>query len=258
MTTRTRTQAAAANATNANSEEIQNVQNVATQVPEEAESAVENEETEDESEEDSIWVSLMDDADESNSLSREDIIKKCLLDKKHFIRKNNLHVKNVVAAARRSESGEIITRVTFVIKEKIFGTVRDTVNLDSFGEPTIKLGLSNNVMTSAYAVAGAMKEFAKGALFAGSVSHMTAVVPEGVTEMPVADGDNIANQLFAGGTIDVLCQYVPANTDYVNPFATGVEGTTPRQFDEDKVFHHIIRVSFGEVGEDMYKARLLK
>lgn len=201
------------------------------------------------------WDGLMEDA--SSAKTREDILRECLADSKHFRRVNNLHIKNVKAFAYLAKkSGRVNTRVTFVIKERIPGMVIDETVLDAFGQPTKKLGASTNVFSSAFAVSGAMKESAKGAIFADSVANMTAILA-GKESVEITGTANVANTLYAGGVMDVLCQFVPANTEYHNPFSSADEDTEADTFDEDRIFHHVVRLQFGEVGEDAYKVRLM-
>lgn len=194
----------------------------------------------------SIFDQLADNAPVEKST--DNIIKDLLLDA-NCKRINGLHVRNVVATAH-----ETYTQVTFVVKEFVFGDVRDNDNLDAFGQPTVKLGRTHNVITSTYAVSAVMKNSGKQAIFAQNVADMTAPLADGQESATVTGRANIANTLFVGGTIDVICQYVPAHTDYVNPFASD---QTPVQFDNDKIIHHVVRLSFGEVGNDAYKAYLL-
>lgn len=201
------------------------------------------------------WDGIMKDVESGKT--RDDIVRECLADNKHFRRVNNLHIKNVKAFARLAkDTGRVITRLTFVVKERVPGMVVDETNLDVFGMPTKKLGGSNNIFTSAYAVSGAMKESAKGAIFADSVANMTAVLA-GAAEREIIGNANIANTLYAGGIMDVICQYVPANTPYRNPFSSADDDAEADTFDEDRIFHHVVRLQFGEVGEDAYKVRLM-
>lgn len=199
------------------------------------------------------WDSLISNAEANKT--RDDIIRECLADATHYRRINSLHVKNVKAFARLAEqTGNVVTRLTFVTKEKLPGMTVDENNLDAFGMPVRKIALSNNIFTSAYAVAGAMKEDAKGAIFADAVSSMTAVLA-GRQEAEIIGTANIANLLFAGGIVDVICQFVKAGEAYVNPFASNDNEDTI--FDEDRIFHHVVRCKFGPVGEDKYRALLL-
>lgn len=248
MATRARNQVNAANAANANPQ-------AGVQLPEEALNVQETVTDTVDDAEDFSWDDIMSDVESSKT--RDDIIRECLADAKHFRRVNNLHIKNVKAFARLAkDTGRVITRLTFVVKERVPGMVVDEANLDAFGMPTKKLGASNNIFTSAYAVSGAMKESAKGAIFADSVANMTAVLA-GAAEREITGNANIANTLYAGGVMDIICQFVPANTPYRNPFSSADDDAEADTFDEDRIFHHVVRLQFGEVGEDAYKVRLM-
>ena len=166
--------------------------------------------------------------------SRDAVIKK-LLAGGRAKRLNGLTVRNVVATTFDSDAGSH-TLLTFVVKEFVVGDTR-TGEVDAFDQPVIGLGKTHNVQSSSYAVAGVMKDSPKMAIFAHDV----------------VDDPDLANMLFAGGKIDVIMEFVPKDTEYVNPFTTD---PTPRTFDRDKVIHHIISTSFGEVGEDMYHERI--
>ena len=168
---------------------------------------------------------------EGSANDRDAIIKE-LLASGNAKRANGLHVKNVVATALDNH-----TLLTFVVKEEILGDVRSD-ETDAFGDAVLTIGKTHNVQTSTYAVAGAMKDCsAKLAIFANEI----------------VDKPAIATRLFAGGTIDVVMQFVPKDTDYVNPFASAA---TPVRFERDKIIHHVIGLTMGEVGQDMYHVRI--
>ena len=171
--------------------------------------------------------------DASAERSREDIIKE-LIASGNAKRLNNLTVKNVVATEFDTHA-----LLTFVVKEFVIGDTRDANEVDAFGQPVVKLGKTHNVQTSSYAVAGVMKDTAKLAIFATDV----------------VDTPQVANMLFAGAKIDVVMQFVAAGEEYVNPFASNPE---PVVFERDKMIHHIVKLELGEVGQDMYRARLMK
>ena len=171
--------------------------------------------------------------DASSERSREDIIKE-LIASGNAKRLNNLTVKNVVATEFDTHA-----LLTFVVKEFVIGDTRDANEVDAFGQPVVKLGKTHNVQTSSYAVAGVMKDAAKLAIFATDV----------------VDTPQVANMLFVGAKIDVVMQFVAAGEEYVNPFASNPE---PVVFERDKMIHHIVKLELGEVGQDMYRARLMK
>ena len=171
--------------------------------------------------------------DDGSERSREDIIRE-LIASGNAKRLNNLTVKNVVATEFDTHA-----LLTFVVKEFVIGDTRDANEVDAFGQPVVKLGKTHNVQTSSYAVAGVMKDSAKLAIFATDV----------------VDTPQVANMLFAGAKIDVVMQFVAAGEEYVNPFASNPEPVT---FERDKMIHHIVALNLGEVGQDMYRARLMK
>lgn len=179
-----------------------------------------------------IFAQLMGE-DTGSEKSREDIIKE-LITSGSARRVNGLTVRNVV-----STQFETHALLTFVVKEFVIGDTRDANETDAFGEPVVKLGKTHNVQTSSFAIAGVMKDSAKLALFAAEV----------------VDRPELANALFAGSKIDVIMQHVVAGEEYVNPFASNAE---PTVFERDKMIHHIVKLELGEVGMDMYHARLMR
>ncbi len=199
-------------------ESVENVQNEVVETP------VQNEID--------IFAELMQ-SDDSLDKSREDIVKEIIASGKGKLLKN-LTVRNVVATQFDTHA-----LLTFVVKEFVIGDTRDANEVDAFGQPVVKLGKTHNVQTSSFAVAGIMKDSPKLAIFSTDV----------------VDNPQTANMLFAGSNIDVLMQYVPAGTEYINPFATNA---TPVVFERDKMIHHVVGLTMGEVGEDMYRARLMK
>lgn len=212
-------------------------QGVAQQVAEEQVAnagvvAPELEEIAEETAEDDIFASIMAE-DDNESRSREDIVKELLASGKAKLLKG-LTVKNVVATQFDTHA-----LLTFVVKEVVIGDVRDKEEVDTFGQPVVRLGKTHNVQTSSYAVSGVMKDTPKTAVFA----------------VKVVDDPQFANLLFAGGRIDVIMQYVKAGEPYTNPFASNAEEVT---FERDKMIHHIVRLELGEVGQDAYRTMLLK
>lgn len=187
----------------------------------------------------SIFDTLASD-DTTSEVSREDIVADLLKRDDCKILKG-LHIRNVVVGQRVDGSTDDNTPgfLTFCVREYVFGDTFDATNLDAFGQPTRKLGRTHNVQTSVYAVSGLMKDDAREAIFAADVVANPAK----------------ANMLFAGGTCDVIMQYVKAGSEYTNPFATNAEAVT---FDTDKMIHHVVKLNMGEVGKDLYNAMLMK
>lgn len=162
--------------------------------------------------------------------TREDIVAELLL-RPNVKKLTGLHIRNVV-----TNTSKDVPFLTFVLKEFIIGDTRGT-STDAFGVPEIVLGRTHNAVVSAYAVSSVMKDSPKTAVFA----------------QRVAEGSDIANILFAGGTIDLLMEYIAAGETYVNPFATTATETV---FDRDHVLIHVLAINMGEAGRDAYMARL--
>ena len=162
--------------------------------------------------------------------TRDDIVAEMLL-KPNVKKLTGLHIRNVVTNTTKD-----VPFLTFVLKEWIIGDTRGT-STDAFGVPEIVLGRTHNAVVSAYAVSAVMKDSPKTAVFA----------------QRVAEGSDVANILFAGGTIDLLLEYVAAGEEYANPFAAAA---TPTVFDRDHVIVHVLALNLGEAGRDAYAAML--
>lgn len=171
-------------------------------------------------------------SDEDVEKSREEIISE-LVKKPNVKKLVGLHVKNVVTNTTKD-----VPFLTFVLKEYIIGDTRSATT-DAFGVPEVVLGKTHNAVVSAYAVSAVMKDNPKTAMFATRV----------------AEGADVANVLFAGGSIDILMEYVAAGEEYVNPFS---RATTPTVFERDHVLVHVIGLTMGEVGRDAYAAMLAR
>lgn len=183
--------------------------------------------------EDTAKVNFFDqfaDNGETVEKTREDIVAELLL-KPNVKKLTGLHIRNVV-----TNTSKDVPFLTFVLKEFIIGDTRGA-STDAFGVPEIVLGRTHNAVVSAYAVSAVMKDSPKTAVFA----------------QRVAEGSDVANILFAGGTIDLLLEYVAAGEEYTNPFATA---GTPTVFDRDHVIVHVLAINLGEAGRDAYTAML--
>ena len=164
--------------------------------------------------------------------TREDIVAELLL-RPNVKKLSGLHIRNVVTNTSRD-----IPFLTFVLKEWIIGDTRGA-STDAFGVPEVVLGKTHNAVVSAYAVSAIMKDSPKTAIFA----------------QRVAEGSDVANILFAGGTIDLLMEYVAAGETYVNPFSSAATETV---FDRDHVLIHVLALNLGETGRDAYAAMLAR
>ena len=178
----------------------------------------------------SFFDQFSDEADVEKT--REEIVSE-LVKKPNVKKLSGLHIRNVVTNTTKD-----VPFLTFVLKEFIIGDTR-SATMDAFGVPEIVLGKTHNAVVSAYAVSAIMKDNPKTAVFA----------------QRVAEGANIANVLFAGGTIDILMEYVAAGEQYVNPFS---RDTTPTVFERDHVLVHVLALNLGEAGRDAYAAMLAR
>ena len=164
--------------------------------------------------------------------TREDIVAELLL-RPNVKKLTGLHIRNVV-----TNTSKDVPFLTFVLKEFVIGDTRGT-STDAFGVPEVVLGRTHNAVVSAYAVSAVMKDNPKTAVFA----------------QRVAEGSDVANVLFAGGTIDLLMEYVAAGETYVNPFSATATETV---FDRDHVLIHVLAINLGEAGRDAYAAVLAR
>lgn len=162
--------------------------------------------------------------------SREDIIRDMLASGRAR-RLNALKVRNTVEGIHNGNPF-----VTFVVDGYVIGDIR-TGEEDAFGQPIMGLGKTHNVVASKYVVCGVMKDNPKLAIFA---QDFLDDIVKGV-------------ELFAGAEVDVVMEYVPANTEYKNPFSSNSEA---KVWDRDRMIHHIVRLTLGEVGQDKYLARI--
>lgn len=162
--------------------------------------------------------------------TREDIVSEMLL-KPNVKKMTGLHIKNVVFNNTRD-----VPFYVLVLKEYIVGDTRNGA-VDAFGIPEVTLGKTHNCIISAYALSAVMKDNPRTAVFAARV----------------AEGSDFANDLFAGGTLDILMEYVAAGETYVNPFSSNGQETV---FDRDHVLCHPLAITMGEVGRDVYAARI--
>lgn len=170
--------------------------------------------------------------DGEDTLSKEDIIRRLLADKRHCKQYKNLTVRNVVYGV----DAEGYSFFTFVVKEYVKGKV-STENTD--GTIVNTIGNTHNVVIGGYSLSSVMKDSPKTAIFANKIFG----------------DEDFANKLFAGTKINIIAHYIPANTKYVNPFAHKQKEVI---FDKDKMLYYLINISLGEVGLDVYQEHIRK
>lgn len=94
------------------------------------------------------------------------------------------------------------------------------------------------VFPSTFSINGALRENEE-------VSAIISHLRENPTAYPI---------LLNGATIDIVQEKVPANTDYVNPFATNTADKVAKKYDEDKIISHVYNIRL----TDKAKARVEK
>ena len=151
----------------------------------------------------------------------KDIIKELMA--KGCKRVNDVTVKNVIV-----EEFDNYTRATLVTREGLDAFVSDD------NGATYHKGKSNNLFSSTFAIAGAMKEDEELSWMANSI-----------VEHP-----NVLNLILNGSKIDVIIEEVPAKTEYINPFTTKVD-KTPVVFENDTYVKYVVGIKLGKSGQRM-------
>lgn len=151
---------------------------------------------------------------------------------------------SIVKALRRGANAKAYTcKVTNVLTSEEDNYVRHTFVVDkdiraydADGEETT----THNVFTTNYALSGLVKQ-------TDELSWLGNAIAE--AKLPM-------NLIFNGATIDIVQEFVPAGTPYVNPFSTKGEEST---FDHSVFINHIIAVKLGKTGSrfaDKYADKL--
>lgn len=104
------------------------------------------------------------------------------------------------------------------------------------GTPTgkYKRGLSNILYSTNFAIAVAFKNDENLAIFANLAAEQPASLIH----------------LLLGATIDIIQEFVPAGTDYVNPFSIR-KHPTPTVFENDAIINHIVKITLGTIGNKL-------
>lgn len=124
-------------------------------------------------------------------------------------------------------------KVNFSLKSKIPGFVQV---FDADGDPTgeYKKGETSVIFSTSFAIGGVLKNNEELAL-AGN----TAVT-----------NPRTLVALLSGSKLDVIQQFVPANTPYTNPFTTKDNAET-REYDHDIIINHIVKIELGIMGKKL-------
>ena len=156
---------------------------------------------------------------ESNDvLSYEQKIKNLIVD--GWRRKNGMKIRNVIVTEK-----ETYCMMTFNVVPAIPGYLYD----EQTGE-YVK-GMTNNIFSSTYAVAGVMKE-----------NEEIGWLANNIIEKP-----KLGNVLFNGGTIDIITKEFTAGDVFQSPFGNGEE----QVFDHDCIINLVVGIQLGNNGRKM-------
>lgn len=136
-------------------------------------------------------------------------------------RYNGLKIKNVKISEENN-----YTRVTLVVHPSIPGMVSKD------GGITWEPGLTNNIFTSTFALAGMLKEDDEKGWLADTL-----------TENPKA-----INIIMNGGTVDIIQQTVKEGVPYKNPFSTR-EDAEETIFQRDTIINYVVSFKYGPNGQ---------
>lgn len=156
----------------------------------------------------------------ANNDSYKDIIKKMLSNGCKRI--NSITIKNVNFTEKDN-----YTMVSFTLKTPIRGYI-----MDENGE--YKLGMTNTLFTSLFAITGTLKE-----------DEELGWMANALLESPQA-----LNLILNGATVDIIQQDIPQGVEYYNPFSTKAE-VDAAVYDHDIIINHIIGFKLGKMGEKM-------
>lgn len=175
-----------------------------------------------------------------------------------FVIQRNIPIVRASSVTYRNDNiVDITTKITMTVDlnkmdKSIYPGVFGTVFLkekDALGRNKTALGFGNLVTTTSYSLASAMSRCDVRLAMVSRVVRDMKKLPTELTKgaSAVVDlQDDYANKIFAGATIDILCQYVPARTKVTSPFASDKEG---KDYDHDMILHHVIGIRLGPIGE---------
>lgn len=156
---------------------------------------------------------------ESNDvLSYEQKVKNLIVD--GWRRKNGMKIRNVIVTEK-----ETYCMMTFNVVPAIAGYLYD----EETGE-YVK-GMTNNIFSSTYAIAGVMKE-----------NEEIGWLANNIIEKP-----KLGNVLFNGGTVDIITKEFTTGDTFKSPFGNGEE----QVFDHDCIINLVVGIQLGNNGRKM-------
>lgn len=155
----------------------------------------------------------------ANAATQKDVVRKLIASGCKKL--NQMRIKNVNVTPKAN-----YTMVSFTLSEPVSGYVFDEE------ENAFKLGVTNLIFSSNYAIIGALKEDE-------DLSWMANILLVKPDAMPL---------IFNGGYIDIVQQEVAAGEEYVNPFS---QNGTPSVYDHNMIINHVVGFKLGKTGEKM-------
>lgn len=181
---------------------------------------------------------LVEKKEESKKKSINDIVKE-LLATGNAVRYNNLSIEKITIGDIIPSSipnGRTNTRIYLRLGDNVLGEVNE---LNELGNTERVIKGTDFISTSTFGINLAVGEDRFLRIFS--------------TE--IVDNPKELSDLFLGGKCDVISQYVPAGEPFINPFNNGNSESKTYIYDEDRVFHHIVRIELGDFGKEIYDGR---
>lgn len=181
---------------------------------------------------------LVEKKEESQKKSVTEIVKE-LLATGNAVRYNNLSIERITIGdiiPSTTPNSRPNTRIFLKLGDNVLGEVNELNELGN-SERTIKG--TDFISTSTF-----------GINLATSDDKVLRIFSSEIVDVPRKVSD-----LFLGGKCDVISQFVPAGEPFVNPFSNSNSESKTYVYDEDRVFHHIVRIELGEFGKEIYASR---
>lgn len=181
---------------------------------------------------------IVEKKEQSQRNSINDIVKE-LLATGNAVRYNNLSIEKITIGDIIPSSipnGRPNTRIYLRLGDNVLGEVNE---LNELGNTERVIKGTDFISTSTFGINLAVNEDRFLRIFS--------------TE--IVDEPKELSDLFLGGKCDVISQYVPAGEPFMNPFNNGNSEAKTYTYDEDRVFHHIVRIELGDFGKEIYNGR---
>lgn len=138
-------------------------------------------------------------------------------------RVNNLKIKNI-----NTTDMDNYCRVSFTLTTPVKGFASNDNGI------TYEETKTNIVFLSLYAIAGCVKE-----------DENLAWLGNAIVEKPKR-----LELIFSGASVDIIQEFVPANTEFINPFSSNPK---PSIYPHDIIINHVVKFKLSKSGEDMAK-----